>query len=606
MSDRNASGERLLLALLILACPSAAWAQSASEPVSAPVIEAFDSASAVGRARSRQSRFERRRARLLPRTTADWSGRCDEVVGRFCEWWDEGEWVPTPESPEIDQERRSLVTYLDSVASVLPHDDWLLGQRVWYRVEGGAWLGAVEAARSCGGATPWWCAALEGLALHGAGDFEGSGAAFDRALGEMPAEQRERWTLPERPLRGKARDVLSEARTESPDSLGSALERFWLLSDPLYLVPGNDRRTAHFARWTVSTLREDARNPFGIAWGRDLEELTVRHGWELWWERSQSFDVSAGLNVIGHKHPEGREYLAAGETLLEPWSATEDDMVVRKRRPRSLYAPAYAPVFLPMNGQSVVFPRGDRVALVATVALPTDTTVHSRHSHPRPWLEPPPTAVGASDTVALFLISPAGGARVSTRRAATQGGLMVEAPAGRWIASAEAWSPGERRAGRRRWGVTADTLPPDLPALSGLLFVRADGPEPTTLSDMLSVALPEASIRLGDRMGVVWEVTGLGFAPSTLRYRLSVQRRDGNVARRLGRWLGLVGDAQALELSWEEAGPDAPTSVLRRVEVESGNLEPGDYDVTVEVGVPGRNPLTSVARLRVDLPPPLS
>ena len=33
------------------------------------------------------------------------------------------------------------------------------------------WGGAVEAARACGGADPWWCAALEGFALHGDGRY---------------------------------------------------------------------------------------------------------------------------------------------------------------------------------------------------------------------------------------------------------------------------------------------------------------------------------------------------------------------------------------------------------------------------------------------------
>ena len=405
--------------------------------------------------------------------------------------------------------------------------------------------------------------------------------------------------MPKEPVRGDVRGVFEDAGGASEDSLRAALARFWVMADPLYLVDGNDRRSAHFARWTVTVLRERARNTFGISWGRDLEELTLRHGWEFGWERNRTIDLAAGVDVVGHKHPEGREFLPRADALRAPSVATAEELAVRKRRPRSLYAPEYAPLFLPIEGQSVVFPRGDRMVVVATVAVPEDTTVHSRHAHPRPWLDPPPGAVGAPDTVGLFLQSPSGRTPLSVRRPGSRAALLLEAPAGRWIASAEAFSPERRRAGRRRWGVALDTLPPDLPTLSGLLFVGSGSQEPSTLGEVLPDALPAAEIRTGDGVGVVWEVTGLGFGATSLAYRLSLTKRDGNVARKVGRWLGLVDDARALELAWEEAGPDHPTVVLRRVDVRSADLAEGTYDVTVEIRVPGRNLLRSTATLRV-------
>ena len=143
------------------------------------------------------------------------------------------------------------------------------------------------------------------------------------------------------------------------------LARVWHLADPLYLVDGNDRLTAHYARWTVATLRDRARNPFHISWGRDLDELTVRHGWELGWERSASRSFTSVENVIGHKHPEGRDYLPSGRALQDPVAASVEVLSPGKVRPRSLYAPRYAPVLLPMEGQLAVFPRGTRMAIVA-------------------------------------------------------------------------------------------------------------------------------------------------------------------------------------------------------------------------------------------------
>jgi hypothetical protein len=92
-----------------------------------------------------------------------------------------------------------------------------------------------------------------------------------------------------------------------------------MLSDPLFLVDGNDRKAAHYARWTVSTIREQARNPFHIKWGDAIEQLTVRFGWEIAWQRSlDRLSVRAGENVIGRKHPERRDYMPSGAALASP------------------------------------------------------------------------------------------------------------------------------------------------------------------------------------------------------------------------------------------------------------------------------------------------
>ena len=53
--------------------------------------------------------------------------------------------------------------------------EWIAGQRVRYLLEAGDEDGAVAAARACR-AERWWCAALEGLALHEAQRFRGRGA----------------------------------------------------------------------------------------------------------------------------------------------------------------------------------------------------------------------------------------------------------------------------------------------------------------------------------------------------------------------------------------------------------------------------------------------
>jgi hypothetical protein len=38
------------------------------------------------------------------------------------------------------------------------------------------------------------------------------------------------------------------------DARGELNETIWRLADPLWMVPGNERRRAHYARWTEATL----------------------------------------------------------------------------------------------------------------------------------------------------------------------------------------------------------------------------------------------------------------------------------------------------------------------------------------------------------------
>ena len=116
-------------------------------------------------------------------------------------------------------------------------------------------------------------------------------------------------------------------------------------------------------------------------WGDDLTQLTVRHGWAVGWERSVARVLASPDDVISHNHPEGRDFMPPGEVLADPARAEREDLLADRRRPRSLYAPAYAPVLLPMDGQIAVFPRVGESIVVASHHLPDDTTFHSDHRH---------------------------------------------------------------------------------------------------------------------------------------------------------------------------------------------------------------------------------
>lgn len=540
-----------------------------------------DSSDLASVARAAQSRFERRRLHHLPVSFGVGGGTCDERVGRFCIRYTEGEWYPLPEKPEIVELRGDLLATLDSLQAHLPGDGWLLGQRVWYRSEGGDWEGAHQVAHVCGEVDTWWCRALQGFALHGLGRYEESLTVFEEALASMEPEQAERWRLPRRAVDSDTRSLLDDLREEgaSADSVDALLDLLWTLADPLWLVDGNDRLTAHYARWTVATLREEARNPFHIGWGRDLEELMIRHGWEVGWERSPTRDFAALDHVIGHQHPEGREFLPPAQVLADAASASSADLTAGRRTSQSLYAPDYAPQLLPMDAQIAVFPRGRETVLVSTHFLPEDTTVHANHDHGLPWLEPG-AQEGMPDRIGLYAVPADGGRpRGVAEEGGTEGALLLRVPTGSHVVSAETWSPEGRRAGRMRLGVAERLAPEDVATLSDILLLAPAADEPTLLEEALELALPRPRLPPGQTFAIAWEVAGLGFRPEMLRFEVSIEKTDRGVFRRIGEFLRLAGRPRPIALSWEEPAPDVPGHLFRYLALDLPRLDPGDYRI---------------------------
>ena len=57
-----------------------------------------------------------------------------------------------------------------------------------------------------------------------------------------------------------------------------AIERLWRFSDPLFLTPGNERLSEHFARVLGRHLYDQSEMTPGLPWGRALERLLLRYG----------------------------------------------------------------------------------------------------------------------------------------------------------------------------------------------------------------------------------------------------------------------------------------------------------------------------------------
>lgn len=288
-----------------------------------------------------------------------------------------------------------------------------------------------------------------------------------------------------------------------------------------------------------------------------------------------------------------------GRALRDPASADAEALAVDRREPRSLYAPAYAPIILPMDGELAVFPRGERMAVVASAFLPEDTTFHAGHDHPRRWLEPGDQA-GLPDRIGLFALPLAGGDAVQARaEGRTEGTLLVEVPAGAYVVSVESWSPERRRAGRLRLGVRGEASPADIPVLSDLLVLEPSTPPPTALEATLDDVLPTARIGPSQALAIAWELYGLGFRDETLEYAVSVERTDRNVFRRIGDFLGLSDRPRPLALSWREPAPDRPGLRFRYLDLDLPELEEGEYRITLTLRTSGRSDLMTTKDFQV-------
>jgi GWxTD domain-containing protein len=114
-----------------------------------------------------------------------------------------------------------------------------------------------------------------GLGLHAAGREETASEAFDEALMRLPDEERAQVeSLAEVMRRDDARDYLGlsdETRAEFND-------RYWLLSDPLYLTVANERRLEHLSRVAYADLRFSAPEAGLRGWQTDQGIIYTRYG----------------------------------------------------------------------------------------------------------------------------------------------------------------------------------------------------------------------------------------------------------------------------------------------------------------------------------------
>jgi hypothetical protein len=551
--------------------------------VAAQTPSSADSAALVEQARDAQRDFERARQNRTPAVPERAGTVCDQRIGRICIWFGgEGESRFPPERAEIVEARRSLIGSLLRVRHQVA-DPWVVGQLVHYMVEAGEHDAAEQVAEVCGIEARWWCAALRGYSLHVRGDVAGAESAFGESLTSMPEAERQRWTTP--------RYVLSQAgvrifETAAPADRDRLWLLFWRLSDPLFLVDGNDRLTDHFARLVEARNHEAAEHPQAMEWDVDLEETLIRYGriigWSRWRAPVRMQPRSGGLppdtrRIIGHHHPMSRGYLFPEDFLASPSDIPPESWIRPPREARTWYAPPYAPDMRALETQVGRFRRGNDMLVVGAY---------------RPELGAGETAAIGDIAVeaGLFLVPEDGGLSRAARSGDGAGVLTLRAPAGRYVSSLEVLDRAGRRAWRARQGARQEPLESGDVDVSDLLILSAGAPFPGTLDQAIPHVRPGIRVGRSERFTVVWEVYGLAVR-EPIQVTLGFTRGRPGFLARVGEFLGILEPDRPVEVSFGETGPDRVESVFRAMTLELPRLDPGDYTLHLRLDTPGRDPV---------------
>ncbi len=572
-------------------------------------------------ARSAQAALESFRESRIPPDMSGRSRGCDERIGRMCFRFEDEESPLQDQPPELMLARRELIRALSDAHERLPADPWVLGQYVSYLVEDKLFGAADRASTACEVSEKWWCDALLGYSAQWAGNTQAAQEAFDRALAAMPESERSFWRAPDYAVSADAMEVFP---TDNPQERERLVDRLWHLADPLYLVDGNDRLTEHYTRKVAIRIREDAANPYGLSWENDLEQLTVRYGIEVGWERGMGNPTSAASDarhIIGRQHPKSRQFIPPGEFLADPAAIAPDAWRIEARRPRTGYAASYAPEIWNMYSQVARFRRGDSLLVIGAYRPMPDEgrpmtqrpsraerrtrsgDDRDRNAGTNPFESlnrPPPPPPSAVDnevamgpvTAGMFLVYPDGGTEFELRGSSERGVFGALVPNGDYVISLEVFSPDEKKAWRARQGVRQRSVPRDLAAASDLLILDAEGTLPETLEEAVPRALPGVRVRRGDPMVLSWEVYGLEIGEQAT-VTIGFNQEQPGFLRRAGEFLRLVEPDAPVEVRYDDAAAEALRGpIFRSVAMDvPTELEAGEYTLYVEIQLPGRAPM---------------
>jgi hypothetical protein len=601
-------------ASLVIGFPLAAAGQIVRDPGGA--MPATGGSVSVQTAMRAQSDFESFRFDNLPGPTGH--GSCPEHPRDDCYWADA---VPprAPAEPAAIRDRREqLLRTLDTLAVNAPGDRWAVEQRVRYLEEAGRPDSALSAARACR-VTGWACDVLIAFALHELGRYVPADSTFAHALAQMTRKERCDW---------RGVDLLIDddlqrqyARLTCGDSSRAAFEdRIWYYARTLYSLDGNDSRTEHYARKTMDMMLHDApdmltdpvlRPNFDMS--ERILEMYLQYGWPRAWAISRGVGLPGfsvgGIGLVRSwrlfpfvPRPAYR-YVPVAVVLNNPSMSDSSDWRLQPppsvggssipitRNGRQLfpsanatpfvarYAPPYAASLTPLEHQKAMFRRGDS----ALVVVAYDARVTK------------PLA-GGKLTAALVVTpneKPADYGKI-VHDAPETGALVVRAPWGPLLMSAEVYAPDKQAVARARYGISPPFSVGTRVTLSDLLFYKPYGRFPASVEDALPHALSTERVMANERLGVYWESYGTDPDGEKMKVSLTVLREveeSGTFNRK--------SVATPVIVSVEDLSAMGKNITARALEVDISTLKKGSYIVQLEIEVAGQYVVRAEHRIEI-------
>lgn len=523
--------------------------------------------------------------------TAVSRSECDEIVGRFCLTYSDGNSSRRRAEPEepgrVKAARQQAVEALRRAFAVLPGELTTAGPLLRYLVEDDRAEEAVSAARAFSWASgdSIWGPLLEGYAFHAVGDGPRAEERFDDALLRLEPEEARRYRDLSRLLpheeRRAYRDLGEDARAEYE-------EAFWRLADPLYLLAGNERRAEHLARHVWSRLLAERPVVMRVTrWSDDLEELTIRYGIPTSRERIISSGIMNSEGMAEYFHPEQivldpEALLTAGFPETPPPGA---DSPFMRARARSGHAPRGVRRISPIPHQVTRFPFGtDSMAVRFNALFVLDdaddadeprvvrTGLFVLDARYRPWDERVRPEKVAGDTVWLD--------------------FEVTVPREMHVYSVEAVDSVSRLAGRARYRLEPPEFPLNGPVLSDIVVAYPYGTSPLPVSRHDDGLRPRAELSVSARetLGLYAEAAHLlPSSENTTAYRVELTLRpaeDPALLARAARWLGrtlrIIDEEVSPSLQWEGEGR-AGAPVIIAVDLPLAETSPGLYAIELSL-----------------------
>ncbi len=537
-------------------------------------------------------------------------GACEIAVADFCfgptngklafgglgTWPAAGRFRPAKYSPRVETRYNFLVKrYTDSIQKVLktiPKDQFLHAELVRVPLERANYIAAFDNLKTCG-LDDWWCDAVRAYVMHVAGSQARADSLWDKVVQVMPPIERCAWLDP----RWISDDdgFIKQFRTLSCSERERIANRVWWLSDPLYSVQGNERRSEHLSRSVDLLLRLGYKTKIGMTTAMVLRskappndssvlfkllprtqlkfapwKLAERWGYdELVMRAGPPHFFAPGDGVTIAQYPFPREsFVPSGQIFIDHLQARADDWNLHDPFAFEFMNGYRAPI-RELGYQVAYFRRGDSARVVAATDIRGDTLLIPLKPEPQIFLQrdfdqPANRARGSGGPVYRWAFP--------ATRDSTLASIELVATNG--------------TAARARFATGPQPMPEQRVTLSDVLLTLPSTLLPRDLSEAEPIALSGVTIVDSANVGVFWEMYGTNSSDS-ISFELLVSRvRGGGIGRLLR---GILGGAPDSVLnSWSEPARAREAIEPRAINLSLAVLRPAKYVLSLAIDVPGQ------------------